>query len=119
VRLEQVLTNLVDNAVKYSPAGGVIQIRLTVEDGAGESAGPRAHLVVADEGIGIPPTELGRIFQPFMRASNAVERQYPGLGIGLAVSKEIIGRDGGQIWVESKGVDKGSQFHVVLPLHES
>jgi PAS domain S-box-containing protein len=119
VRLEQVLTNLVDNAVKYSPAGGEVQIRLFVENRDGESPGPWAHLLVGDEGIGIPPAELQGIFQPFMRASNAVERQYPGLGIGLAVSREIITRHGGQIWVESKGVDRGSRFHVLLPISRS
>ena len=119
VRLEQVLTNLVDNAAKYSPASGVIHIRLAVENGEGEPAGPRAHLVVRDEGIGIPHTELEKIFQPFTRATNAIERQYPGLGIGLAVSKEIVNRHGGRIWVESRGLDQGSAFHVVLPMHES
>ncbi len=115
-RLEQVLTNLVDNAVKYSPAGGAIQIRLAAENGDGPSASPYAHVVVSDEGIGIPPDELSKIFQPFTRATNAVEREYPGLGIGLAVSKEIVTRHGGRIWVESNGEDQGSAFHVVLPI---
>lgn len=119
VRLEQVFTNLIDNAVKYSPANEMISIRLAVEDGAGPLTSPCAHLVVRDRGIGIPTNELGTIFRPFVRASNAIDRQYPGLGIGLAVSKEIVSRHGGRIWVESNGVDQGSAFHVVLPLAES
>jgi PAS domain S-box-containing protein len=113
VRLEQVVTNLVDNAIKYSPRGGAIRIRLAVEVEAGREW---AHLTVSDQGIGIPPTELGRIFHPFMRATNAVEREYPGLGIGLAVTGEIVNRHGGRIWVESKGIDQGSTFHVMLPM---
>lgn len=116
VRLEQVLTNLVDNAVKYSPAVGIIQIRLDVEEGDRQSGARCAHLVICDQGIGIPKGDLSKIFQPFTRAANAVERNYPGLGIGLAVSRAIINEHGGCMWGESEGLDQGSCFHVVLPL---
>lgn len=116
VRLEQVLTNLIDNAVKYSPTDGIISVRLAIEEADGQSGGRCAHLVVCDDGIGIPKQDLGKIFQPFTRATNAVQRNYPGLGIGLAVSKAIVTEHGGCIWVESKGVDQGTCFHVVLPV---
>lgn len=115
-RLEQVVTNLVDNAVKYSPADGIIRIRLAVEEADAQLGGRCAHLTVCDEGIGIPPQDLGKIFQPFTRATNAVQRNYPGLGIGLAVSRAIVSEHGGCIWVESEGLDRGTCFHVVLPL---
>jgi PAS domain S-box-containing protein len=118
VRLEQVMVNLIENALKYTPSHEAsVHVRLDVEsvangDGGGEHV---AHLSVRDEGIGIPPEELGKMFQPFVRASNATEGHFPGLGLGLAVSKEIVVRHGGKIWVESEGRDRGSTFHVVLP----
>jgi PAS domain S-box-containing protein len=118
VRLEQVLTNLVNNAVKYSSPDGKIQVRLDVEGENAQVGRHWAHLVVSDDGIGIPPADLGKIFQPFVRATNAVERQYPGLGVGLAVSRAIIVGHGGCIWVESEGVDRGSSFHIILPMQE-
>ncbi len=115
-RVEQVLTNLVDNALKYSTAGGSVQVGLSLEEEKKDSHTEcQAHVTVRDQGIGIPPEDLGKMFQPFMRASNATERHYPGLGLGLAVSREIVTRHGGRIWVESAGRDQGSTFHVVLP----
>ncbi len=80
------------------------------------SAQLQAHVMVRDQGIGIPPEELGRIFQPFMRATNAARMHLPGLGLGLAITREIVERHGGRIWVESAGTNEGSAFHVILPL---
>ncbi|MFP2934607.1 ATP-binding protein, partial [Pyxidicoccus sp. 3LG] len=109
-RLDQVLTNLVSNAVRYSPQGGTV--RMTLEEEA-------EHIVVhvKDEGIGIPPESLGKLFRPFSRASNAQARHYGGLGLGLFICREIVERHGGTIWAESPGPQCGSSFHVRLPRH--
>lgn len=109
-RIEQVLTNLITNATKYSPEAGEVTVGV-------ERAGTAVHLWVRDEGIGIPRTELGRLFDRFYRASNARRRGYGGLGLGLYVVHEIVQRSRGQIWVESEE-GRGTTFHITLPLHE-
>lgn len=117
VRIEQVLANLVDNALKYSPKRGTVRVQLRVESTDGlESPHTWAHLTVSDQGIGVPADEKDRIFEPFTRASNASEQHYPGLGLGLAVTKEIVLLHKGCIWVESPGPGQGSTFHVALPM---
>lgn len=112
-RLEQVIVNLIDNAIKYSPEEGGVTIKLTVESGIGDDV--CAHLVVEDQGIGIPAEDRERIFQPFARASNVEAGNVPGLGLGLAIAKEIVERHRGRIWVDSGEAGRGSAFHVVLP----
>ncbi|MCE9668681.1 sensor histidine kinase [Myxococcus stipitatus] len=107
-RLDQVLTNLVSNAVRYSPQGGAV--RMTLEESATE-----VHVHVRDQGIGIPPESLSSLFRPFARASNATARHYGGLGLGLFICREIVERHGGTIWAESPGPQQGSVFHVRLP----
>jgi signal transduction histidine kinase len=104
-RLEEVLSNLLDNAVKFSPKGS----RITL--GVGRN-GPVAQLKVQDEGSGIAPEHLPRIFERFYKPTP----QVPGLGVGLHVSKAIMERHGGRIWAESEGEGKGSTFYVELPL---
>ncbi|MDP9372635.1 MAG: PAS domain S-box protein, partial [Chloroflexota bacterium] len=107
-RLEQVLTNLLENAVKYSPEGG--EIRVTVgPDGDG------AVLGVRDEGIGLPPDSLETIFQPFGRAANGAARQIPGLGLGLYICRDIVERHGGRLWAESPGEGRGATLRLWLP----
>lgn len=107
LRLEQVVRNLVGNAVKYSPDGGTISVHLGL-------AGGRARLVVKDNGIGIPTAALPRLFQRFSRVENARSGEITGLGLGLYVVKEVISLHGGTIEVASvEGV--GSTFTVVLP----
>jgi signal transduction histidine kinase len=106
--LEQVLTNLLDNAVKYSPTGGIIRV-MVVAEGAG------GRLSVQDEGIGIPPDQLDTIFEPFGRASNVAGRHLPGLGLGLYVARLIVEQHGGRIWAASAGTGQGAQVHVWLP----
>ena len=105
-RLYQLLTNLISNAVKYSPAGGAV--RVSVRGGAGE-----ACVSVADHGIGLNPSEIQRLFQPFtrMHANQGIE----GVGLGLYISKAIVEAHGGRIWVESVP-GQGSTFTVALPL---
>ena len=110
-RLEQVLVNLLQNAVKYSPHGG--QIRVSIERFHSEVA-----ISVQDPGIGIPLEEQPRLFQRFFRAANATTRNYGGLGIGLFVSHEIVRRHGGRFEVKSEQ-EKGSTFTFYLPLSPS
>jgi signal transduction histidine kinase/CheY-like chemotaxis protein len=107
-RLEQVLVNLMANAIKYSPQGG--QIRVSVERTMRE-----ASVSVQDPGIGIPPEEQPRLFQRFFRAANATTRNYGGLGIGLFVAHEIVRRHGGRFEVTSE-MGRGSTFTFHLPL---
>jgi PAS domain S-box-containing protein len=117
-RVEQVLVNLTENAVKYSPPGGRVTVTLRVEKSAADdTTGFAAHLSLQDQGIGIPPPERTKIFEPFFRATNiaGAGKTVPGLGLGLSVSKEIVDLHSGKIWVESEGANQGSTFHVVLP----
>jgi signal transduction histidine kinase len=105
-RVEQVLNNLVSNAIKYSPRGG--QIAVAVK--------PREDVVllsVADEGVGIPADEIEHIFEPFRRTGTSKE-SVPGVGLGLFVARRIVESHGGRITVEST-VGRGSTFHVQLP----
>ncbi|MDP9275189.1 MAG: hybrid sensor histidine kinase/response regulator [Chloroflexota bacterium] len=105
--LEQVLNNLVANAIKYSPTGGSITIDVRPDDGG-------VRLSVTDQGIGIPEKELDAIFGLFYRSPDRVARDAAGMGLGLYISKEIVVRHGGRIWAESSGV-KGSTLNVVIP----
>jgi len=105
--LEQVLNNLVTNAIKYSPSGGAINIEVRPDDGG-------VRLSVTDEGIGIPEKELEAIFGLFYRSPDRAARDAAGMGLGLYISKEIVVRHGGRIWAESAGT-KGSTLNVVIP----
>lgn len=106
-RIEQLLDNLVENAVKYSPEGGPIHISL-YQDQAG------VHLVVTDHGIGIPAEDIPRLFARFHRGANVDDRRFPGMGLGLFICKGIVEQHGGQIMIQSQP-GQGSSFHVVLP----
>ncbi len=108
LRLEQVLQNLIQNAIKYSPGGGEIAVRV-------EAAGIGARISVSDRGIGIPPEALSQLFTRFYRAANADPRQISGMGIGLYVVREIVTLHGGSIAVSSNE-DRGSTFVIELPL---
>ncbi|QSQ20657.1 PAS domain S-box protein [Pyxidicoccus parkwayensis] len=107
-RLEQVIANLVENAFKYSPDGGTIHVEL-------HQRGDVALLSVKDPGIGIPPDQQKLLFDRYFRARNVSSRSYGGLGLGLYISRDIVERHGGRIWVESE-VGRGSTFYVALPL---
>jgi signal transduction histidine kinase/DNA-binding response OmpR family regulator len=107
VRLEQVVTNLLDNAIKYSPGGGYIEVEM-------DRAGPDyAQIRVTDQGLGIPTDRRERIFERFYQAHTGLKVQ--GLGLGLYVSKQIIERHGGQISVESPP-EGGTRFLIQLPV---
>jgi signal transduction histidine kinase len=109
-KVRQVLVNLVENAIKYSPDGGQVEVGVEQRDDA-----VRFH--VRDEGLGIPPQEQERVFEKFYRADPQMIRGVGGTGLGLYICKELVGRMGGRIWVESSG-EKGSTFFFELPVAE-
>jgi signal transduction histidine kinase len=107
-RIEQLLDNLLANAVKYSPEGGRIDLRLWRE-------GDEARISVTDPGIGIPNEDLPRLFERFHRGSNIDDRRFAGMGLGLYICRGIVQEHGGRIWATSR-LGAGSTFHVALPL---
>ncbi len=113
-RLQQILDNLVDNAIRYTPAGGRITISVRTEEEEGRLWGV---IEVADNGIGIPEEELPHIFERFFRGEKARSEQIPGTGLGLAIVKELVELHHGKVKVRSK-VGEGSVFTVMLPLLE-
>ncbi len=106
--LREVLRNLLDNAIQYTPAGGKVSV-------TAESNGSFAIVTVADTGIGIPKAEQARIFERFYRVDDARSREAGGTGLGLAISKHVVESHGGKIWVES-AVGEGSKFYFSVPL---
>ncbi len=112
-RLQQVIWNLIKNALKFTPSGGTITIR--TRNPTDESA-PRDFLEisVSDTGIGIDPDVLPRIFDPFQQGETTITRKFGGLGLGLAICKGIVEAHGGIIAVESDGRDRGTTFRVAL-----
>ncbi len=106
--LRRALMNLVENAIKYTPAGGKVELGLTTTDGA-------ATLTVADTGIGIASSDVERIFEPFVRLDAARGRETGGTGLGLAIARSIVIAHGGTLTVETHP-DAGSRFSIRLPL---
>ncbi len=107
-RLHQVLTNLVNNAVKYSPSGGSINIRCR------QRGSDHVVIEVLDHGLGIPQEQIGNLFQKFSRVHSDEHMRIQGTGLGLYICRLIVEGHGGQIWVESQ-IGKGSTFGLVLP----
>jgi signal transduction histidine kinase len=106
-RFEQVVTNLVENALKYSPSQAPVLVKVWRENGD-------ARLSVRDKGIGIPTEDQPLVFERFHRARNVDDRRFAGMGLGLYIARGIVEQHGGRIWVESApGV--GSTFSVALP----
>jgi signal transduction histidine kinase len=108
-RLRQVVTNLVSNAIKYSPDGGSITIRCR------ERGTQHVVMEVVDHGLGIPADQVDRLFQKFQRVRSDAHLRISGTGLGLYICRLIVEGHGGQVWVESE-VGKGSTFGLVLPL---
>ena len=106
-RLQQVLWNLVQNAVKFTPPGGSIAIRTRDE-------GDRLAIEVADTGVGIEPEVLPHIFDPFRQGETSILRKFGGLGLGLAISRGIVEAHGGRLVAESRGKERGATFRVEL-----
>ena len=137
-RLREVMDNLLENAVKYSPGGGVIkvilhpvtqvhttQVELSLPDDNAAGAQQSMHIprqmleiLVCDNGMGIPVEHLERIFDRFHRVDTRLTREVNGLGLGLAICKRIVEMHDGFIWAENRPNGKGSIFHVRLPIDE-
>lgn len=109
VRLQQIVLNLLTNAVKYTPPGGQIDVRV-------EPDGEMARISVSDSGVGIPPDQLDSVFELFSQLTPALERSQQGLGIGLALVRGLVHLHGGTIEAQSEGEGRGSQFIVRLPM---
>ena len=106
-RIEQVLRNLLDNAIKYSPGGGLVVMR-------GEAREEEVVISVADQGVGIAPEHLNRLFEKFFRIESGLGRHVVGSGLGLPIARTIVESHGGRIWAESR-VGEGSTFYFTLP----
>jgi two-component system phosphate regulon sensor histidine kinase PhoR len=109
-RLTEVLQNLLDNAIQYTPAGGQIMVSASPRNG-------EVIFTVSDTGIGIPETDQPRIFERFYRVDVARSREVGGTGLGLSIAKHLVENYGGRIWVESE-VGRGSQFHFSVPVFD-
>jgi signal transduction histidine kinase len=107
-RIMQVLSNLLDNAVKYSSQGGLIVVRGTVQ-------GDEVVISVADQGVGIAPEDLNRLFEKFFRAKSGLSRHVVGSGLGLPIARTIVEAHNGRIWAESQA-GQGSTLYFALPL---
>jgi histidine kinase len=104
-RLVQVLNNLLENAIRHTPKGGTITVRV-------ERDGSAARFAVVDTGDGIAPGEVGKIFESFYQGAGGAGGR---LGLGLSISREIVHSHKGRIWVESPGLGKGASFLFTLP----
>jgi len=107
-RIKQVLINLIGNSVRYTPENGEVRISLAKDQGV-------IQIKIADNGPGIPPDKLPYIFHRFYRIEDSRNRQFGGMGLGLAIAKEFVTAHGGHITVESE-LEKGSTFTIVLPI---
>ena len=108
-RLQQVIYNLLGNAFKFTASGGRVSLRLTQLDGA-------AQVTIADDGAGMEPGDVQRLFEPFSQVHDTMEKTNAGTGLGLYICRGIIEGHGGRIWAESDGKGKGSRFHFTIPL---
>jgi len=108
-RLGQVINNLISNAIKYSPKADKVIIKLSTDNG-------NVTVGVRDFGIGMEKAHIKRIFERFYRVYDTTDKTFPGLGIGLYISSEIVSRHGGRLWVESNP-GKGSTFYFSLPIN--
>jgi two-component system CheB/CheR fusion protein len=107
-RIDQLLMNLVGNAVKYSPTGGQIRVSLGRHDGS-------AEITIADQGIGIPPEELPKLGHAFVRGSGRAA-SFAGMGVGLYVARLVAEAHAGALSIQSEGDGKGTTVTVTLPL---
>ncbi|NPE30978.1 PAS domain S-box protein [Methanococcoides sp. SA1] len=107
-KLTDMLTNIVDNSIKFTSEGGSLKFTITEED-------EFVHIMLKDDGIGIPSDMIPRLFQRFYQIDASRTRKYGGTGLGLYICKEIVSAHKGKIWVESEGENKGTEMHIRLP----
>ena len=113
VRIQQVLANLLNNAVKFTPEEGEIRVSLSLVDRPDHNYD--AQIEVADTGIGIAPEFLPHVFDRFAQAHGGINQHYGGLGLGLAITRAMVEMHGGQVEARSEGLGRGSRFIVRLP----
>ncbi|MDP2916686.1 MAG: ATP-binding protein, partial [Dehalococcoidia bacterium] len=112
-RMEQVLANLMTNAIRHTPPAGNIEVKVNKDE-----AGKNLLISVADTGEGIPPEHLNQVFERFYRVEDSRARSEGGAGLGLAIVRQMVEAHSGRVWVESQ-VGKGSTFYISLPLHKN
>ena len=111
LRLQQIAWNLIDNAIKFTAFGGSVFVSLSY-------VGEDVEMTVGDSGVGVPDEDKDRIFEPFMQVQGSENQKKGGLGIGLALVRNLTQLHNGRIRVESEGRGRGSRFIVTLPLSE-
>jgi signal transduction histidine kinase len=111
-RLGQAIDNLVANGIKYSPPGAKVRVRVTAAEG-------RARLIVQDDGVGLDPTEIPRLFQKYSRVANPRTSQIKGVGLGLYLTRLIVEAHEGRVTAQSAGLGRGATFTIDLPLAEN
>jgi PAS domain S-box-containing protein len=111
-RLQQIIWNLVSNAIKFTPGGGSVEVRVG-------RAGADAEIAVSDTGAGIRPEFLPRVFDRFTQADSSTTRAFGGLGLGLSIARHLAELHGGAVTAESRGEGRGATFRVRLPLYEA
>jgi signal transduction histidine kinase len=111
-RLQQVVWNLVSNAIKFTPAGGQVMVRVRPDE-------RHAEISVADTGIGITPEVLPHVFDRFSQGDSSLTRPFGGLGLGLAIVRHLVELHGGSVHASSAGTNSGATFSVRLPIHSA
>jgi signal transduction histidine kinase len=109
VRMAMALTNVVNNAIRFTPDGGTITI-------ATEVRAPNVLINISDNGIGFTKDQTERIFEKFYQVEDHMTRKHGGLGIGLSISRALVEAHGGHIWAQSPGLNQGATFTIAIPL---
>jgi signal transduction histidine kinase len=114
-KLKKILYCLLSNAIKFSPDGGEVRVAVKQTSSAGSYESGHIEISVSDNGIGIEPGDLIRIFKPFVQGDSSVSKSYQGQGLGLSLAKNYVELHRGRIWAESEGKGKGSVFRLTIP----